>query len=180
MFMRDRIALVSVLGILALTSHARAEDRQLTPHLGTPMSAAEVAKWNLTIFPDGRGLPPGHGTATEGRTLYAQKCASCHGDRGQGATAQDLVGEPKPPTAERPSQTIGSYWPYATTVFDFIRRSMPPAAPESLSADQVYALTAFLLAANKIIGETDEMNAQSLPKIKMPNRDGFIPIDAKK
>lgn len=180
MFMRDRIALASILALFAITPHAVADDSQLTPHLGTPMSAAEVAKWNLTIFPDGRGLPPGHGTATEGRAIYAQKCASCHGDKGQGATAQDLVGEPKPPTAARPSQTIGSYWPYATTVFDFIRRSMPPGAPGSLSSDQVYALTAFLLAANKIIGETDEMNAQSLPKIKMPNRDGFIPIDAKK
>ena len=180
MFMRDRIALSSLLALLAITPPAVADDSPSTPHLGTPMSAAEIAKWNLTIFPDGRGLPPGHGTATEGRAIYAQKCASCHGDRGQGATAQDLVGEPKPPTAARPNQTIGSYWPYATTVFDFIRRTMPPAAPGSLSSDQVYALTAFLLAANKIIGESDEMSAQSLPKIKMPNRDGFVPIDAKK
>jgi cytochrome c len=85
-----------------------------------------------------------------------------------------------PPTAQNPSKAIGSYWPYATTIFDFIRRSMPPDSPGSLSSDQIYALTAYLLAANKIIGEKDEMNARSLPKIKMPNRDGFIAIDAKK
>jgi cytochrome c len=141
------------------------------------MTAAEVAIWNRTIFPDGRGLPAGHGTAQEGRTIYAERCAMCHGEHGEGATAEELVGEPQPPTPENPSKAIGSYWPFATTVFDFVRRSMPPAAPGSLSDDQVYAVTAYLLAVNKIIGEADELNAQTLPKVKMPNRDGFIWID---
>lgn len=144
------------------------------------MSHDEAAKWDLTIFPDGRGLPPGHGTAKEGRPIYERLCASCHGDEGQGATAEELVGEPGPPTADNPSKAIGTYWPFATTIFDFIRRGMPPAAPGSLSADQIYAVTAYLLAANKIIGETDQITAETLPKVKMPNRDGFTWIDVKK
>lgn len=172
-------ALIALLASAVLVGDAIARDAPRAPHLGTPMSSDEVAKWNITVFPDGRGLPAGHGTAKEGRALYAEKCASCHGDKGQGGTAEDLVSGPIPPTADRPSKAIGSYWPYATTVFDFIRRSMPPAAPGSLSPDQAYAMTAYLLAANKIIGESDEMNARSLPKIKMPNQNGFIPIDAK-
>lgn len=169
-----------LLTCVALGGHAGAQDHPQTPHLGIPMSKGEVAKWDLTVFPDGRGLPPGHGTAKEGRAIYLQKCASCHGDQGQGATAEDLVSGPNPPTSANPSKAIGSYWPCATTIFDFIRRSMPPAAPGTLSSDELYALTAYLLAANKIIGESDEMDALSLPKIKMPNQDGFIPIDAKK
>lgn len=163
-----------------LASPVRGDPAAGAPHLGTPMSRDEVAKWDLTIFPDGRGLPPGHGTAKEGRPIYESQCAGCHGDGGQGATAEELVGEPVPPTVDIPSKAIGSYWPFATTIFDFIRRSMPPAAPGSLSADQIYAVTAYLLAANKIIGDSDEINAQTLPKIRMPNRDGFIPIDVKK
>jgi cytochrome c len=178
--MHERIAISFALILLMPAAYAAAGGQQRSPHLGTPISKDQVAKWNLTVFPDGRGLPPGHGTAKEGRALYVQKCASCHGDHGQGATAEDLVSGPKLPTADNPNTAIGSYWPYATTIFDFIRRSMPPATPGMLSSDQTYALTAYLLAANKIIGENDEMNAQSLPKVKMPNRDGFIPIDAKK
>ncbi|RUO99169.1 cytochrome c [Hyphomicrobium sp.] len=147
------------------------------PKLGTPLKPAEVSKWDRTIFPDGRGLPPGRGTAEEGRSLYAAKCASCHGARGEGATAEDLIGPPKPPTPDNPNKTIGAYWPFATTVFDFIARSMPPAAPGSLSGDEVYALTAFLLSANGVIKEDEVMTAATLPKVKMPNRDGFVWID---
>jgi cytochrome c len=169
--------LLAGIGIAAL---AASESQQQAPHLGTPMSKSAVAKWDLTVFPDGRGLPSGHGTAKEGRAIYLQKCASCHGSEGQGGIAEELISGPHPPTADNPSKAIGSYWPYATTIFDFIRRSMPPSAPGSLSSDEIYALTAYLLAANEIITESSEMNAQSLPKVKMPNRDGFIGIDAKK
>jgi cytochrome c len=144
------------------------------------MTAGEIAKWDKTIFPDGRGLPPGRGTAKQGRVLYEQKCASCHGAQGEGGTAEELVGEPKPPSRDDPSKAIGSYWPFATTVFDFISRSMPPAAPSTLSADDTYAITAYLLAANKVISETDVMSAAALPKVKMPNRNGFVWIDAKR
>ena len=178
--MRKRIAISAALTFLMSAAPAVAEGLQKSPHLGTPISKDDIARWNLTIFTDGRGLPPGHGTAKEGRSLYMQKCANCHGDHGQGATAEDLVSGPEPPTANNPSKAIGSYWPYATTIFDFIRRSMPPDNPGTLSPDQTYALTAYLLAANKIIGESDDMNARSLPKVKMPNRDGFIAIDARK
>jgi S-disulfanyl-L-cysteine oxidoreductase SoxD len=171
-------ALMMAMAVLASPSHG--DQAREAPHLGKPMSRDEVAKWDLTIFPDGRGLPPGHGTAKEGRPIYERQCASCHGDQGQGATAEELVGEPTPPTVDNPSKAIGSYWPFATTIFDFIRRSMPPAAPGSLSADQIYAVTAYLLAANKIIGETDQITAETLPKVKMPNRDGFVWIDVKK
>jgi cytochrome c len=168
---------LSAATLLLATQTVFAEE---APHLGTPMSHDAVAKWDTTIFPDGRGLPPGHGTAKEGGRLYAEKCASCHGSQGQGATAEDLVSGPKPPTADNPSKAIGSYWPFATTVFDFIRRSMPSAAPGTLTADETYALTAYLLAANKIIGESAEIDAKTLPQIKMPNRDGFVWIDVKK
>jgi hypothetical protein len=179
MSMRSLIIL-GVLVLAATSSQAHAEPAAKAPHLGTAMSENEITKWDLTIFPDGRGLPPGRGTAIEGRDVYAQKCASCHGEKGEGATAEELVGEPTPPSADNPSKPIGSYWPFATTIFDFIRRSMPPAAPGSLSADQIYAVTAYLLAANKIIADKDEINAETLPKIKMPNRDGFIWIDVNK
>jgi len=176
----NHASLLALLACVTSTTGAHAEGNPQSPHLGTPISKTEVAKWDLTIFPDGRGLPPGHGTAKDGRAIYLQKCASCHGTQGQGATAEDLVSGPQPPTADHPNKAIGSYWPYATTIFDFIRRSMPPAAPGSLTPDELYALTAYLLAANKIIAESDEMDARSLPKIEMPNRNGFIPIDAKK
>ncbi|MFT3730992.1 MAG: cytochrome c [Hyphomicrobium sp.] len=170
-----------VLGIAAPFGMATAAEHSgNSPQLGRPMTASEVAKWDRTIFPDGRGLPSGSGTAKDGRALYLEKCASCHGDHGEGATAEDLIGGPKPPTADDPNKAIGSYWPFATTIFDFISRSMPPAAPGSLSADQTYELTAYLLAANRVVGESDPMTAETLPKVKMPNRDGFIWIDVKK
>ena len=149
-------------------------------HLGTPLTSADIAKWDRTIFPDGRGLPPGLGSAKEGRVIYEQKCARCHGEHGEGATAEELISGPKPPSPDNPSSAIGSYWPYATTIFDFVRRSMPPAAPGSLSADETYAVTAYLLAANAIIPESEEMNAETLAAVRMPNRDGFIWIDIKK
>ncbi|MES1180183.1 MAG: c-type cytochrome [Hyphomicrobium sp.] len=172
--------IVSAVVLVSATSPVLAADRAEAPRLGQAMTPGDVAKWDKTIFPDGRGLPLGHGTAKEGRAIYAQKCAGCHGEHGEGGTAEELVGEPKPPSADNPSKAIGSYWPYATTVFDFVRRSMPPAAPGSLSGNETYAVTAYLLSANKVIAETEEMNVETLPRVKMPNRDGFIWIDVKK
>jgi cytochrome c len=148
--------------------------------LGTPLTSDDIAKWDRTIFPDGRGLPPGRGSAKEGRIIYAQKCARCHGEHGEGGTWEELVSGPTPPSPDNPSKAIGSYWPYATTIFDFVRRSMPPAAPDSLSADETYAVTAYLLAANGIVPESAEMDAKALAAVRMPNRDGFIWIDVKK
>ncbi len=173
-----RAAGAACFALLTIT-HADAGGSLTAPHLGTAISESDAQKWNLNVFPDGTGLPAGRGTAKEGRAIYDKQCQSCHGPEGRGATAEELVGEPRPPTKEDPSKAIGSYWPYATTLFDFTRRSMPPATAGLLTNDDVYAVTAYLLFANKIIAEGDELNALTLPKIKMPNRDGFVRVDVK-
>src|SRR5258706_2858952 len=144
------------------------------PDLGQPISEADLAPWDISILPDGRGLPPGSGTPAQGAKIYAQKCALCHGENGKGGVNAALVGG-APVKDMNSTKTIANFWPYASTVFDFIRRAMPFQQPRSLTDDEVYALTAYLLAANKLIGENDAMNAETLPKVRMPNRDGFIP-----
>jgi S-disulfanyl-L-cysteine oxidoreductase SoxD len=148
------------------------------PRLGQPVSHADAARGQWNVFPDGRGLPPGQGTALQGEPLFRTRCAVCHGDRGRGGSAEELAGGSEPLTSRYPDKTIGLYWPYATTLFDVIRRSMPMFAPGSLDANAVYALTAYLLAEEGLIGERDEMNAATLPRVHMPNRDGFVTIDA--
>lgn len=165
--------------LVAASTVALAHDAAKAPTHGTPVAPAELVRWSLNVFPDGRGLPNGRGNASEGKTVYAAQCESCHGDDGRGSSAEELVAGKETPTAENPSKAIGPYWPYATTIFDYIRRAMPPSAPGSLSADQLYAVTAYLLNANGIIAEKEEITAETLPDIKMPNRDGFIRIDAK-
>lgn len=147
------------------------------PRLGKPVSPSDAATLELTVFPDGTGLPPGRGKAVDGRSIFTLRCASCHGEAGKGATAEELSGRSGSLSSEEPDKTVGQYWPYATTLFDFIRRSMPLDAPGSLSADEVYALTAYLLQVNEVISENEEMNAITLPRVVMPNRYGFIAID---
>lgn len=141
--------------------------------LGRPVSPTDAARLDLTVFADGRGLPPGRGTAAVGLRLYDAQCASCHGPGGTGGNSGRLVG--RAPLLKSPWQekTIGQFWPYATTLFDYIRRAMPIGAPGSLGADEVYALTAYLLEANGLIAPDEQMNAKTLPAVKMPNRDGF-------
>lgn len=178
MSMRSCRIVLLAFGAALMSSASHANEAEKAPRLGKPMSAAEIAQWDLSVFADGRGLPAGRGTAKDGKALFATQCEHCHGPAGRGATAEELVGEPALPTADNPNKSIGPYWPHATTIFDFLRRSKPPEKPGSFTADQVYALTAYLLSANKVISETDEMNAQSLAKVQMPNRDGFIRIDA--
>jgi S-disulfanyl-L-cysteine oxidoreductase SoxD len=173
-------AAATALIALTVLHTADASEAVKVPHLGTPMTADDIAKWDLTIFPDGRGLPEGKGTAVEGKAIFDKQCATCHGTAGRGGTAEELVSEPGHLTEEAASKAIGPYWPYATTLFDFTRRSMPPSAPGSLTPDQLYSVTAYLLAANKVITEAEEMNAKSLAAVKMPNRDGFDWIDVKK
>ncbi len=158
-----------------MSVQALAAEPVQAPQLGMKITAEDAAKWQLNVFPDGTGLPVGKGTAAEGKALYDTMCASCHGENGRGNTADELVGEPKPPTAENPTKVIGSYWPYA-----FIRRSMPPTAPGSLKTDEVYALVAYLLNANGITAEADVISNDTLAKVKMPNRDGFVWVDVKK
>ena len=144
------------------------------PNLGQSLTAADLAAWNINVMPDGTGLPPGSGTSAKGAPIYAQKCAHCHGEQGKGGVNAAVVGG-APVKSMDATKTIANFWPYATTLFDFIRRAMPFQQPRSLTDDEVYALTAYILALNKLIGEQDVMDAQTLPKVRMPNRDGFIP-----
>ncbi len=140
---------------------------------GTPATDAEVAKVNIDVAPDGAGLPDGKGTPADGATVYTGKCASCHGATGrEGSIGPALVSEPGPYKLGTP-RTVGSYWPYATTLYDYIYQAMPFDRPGSLQPDEVYAVVAYLLNQNQIIGDTDEMNATTLPQVQMPNRDQF-------
>ena len=146
------------------------------PALGESVSPEEIAKWDISVFPDGEGLPNGEGSVSDGEKIYQQQCIACHGKNGLGATADQLAGAQMALSSEYPEQTIGTYWPYATTVFDVIRRSMPMTNPGSLSNEQTYAVTAYLLYLNNLIGKDEVMNASTLTKVKMPNEDGFINI----
>ena len=146
-----------------------------TPGLGQPVNEADLVNWDISIGPDGVGLPPGSGTVAQGAAVYAQKCELCHGKEGKDGKNAPLVGGIGSLAGPgNPVKTVGSYWPYATTVFDFIRRAMPWPQPKTLTSDETYALTAYILKLNGIIGDNDTMNAQTLPKVRMPNRDGFV------
>src|SRR5216684_219051 len=136
------------------------------PNLGQPISEADLAPWDLTIMPDGTGLPPGSGTPAQGKQLFATYCAICHGENGKGGIVEAVVADNPPPLSGPGSvKSIGNFWPVSTTLFDFIRRAMPFTQPRSLTDDQVYALTAYLLYMNKVIGEADRMDATSLPRV---------------
>ena len=170
-----RQILISVL-IAAGISPLYAESNQ-GPDLGHTVSPEEIAAWDISVFPDGEGLPKGEGSVKDGEALYKSQCIACHGENGLGtATGDQLAGAQMELISEYPEQTIGSYWPYATTVFDVVRRSMPMTAPGSLNDNEVYAVTAYLLFLNNLIGKDDVMDASTLPKVKMPNVDGFINV----
>src|SRR5882762_5679830 len=145
--------------------------------LGRPASAEELKQRDITVLSDGAGLPDGKGTAAQGEAVYRDKCASCHGPNGEGNMPQgpQLVGGIGSLPSDNPVRTVGSFWPYATSVWDYIHRAMPLNQPGSLSADDTYAVTAFLLNRNKIIEANDVMSKETLPKVRMPNQDGFIP-----
>jgi cytochrome c len=145
-----------------------------TPNLGKPIDEAAIAAWDISILPDGTGLPKGSGTPAQGAVIFADKCAACHGDNGRGGPAAAVVDDREIVGISAAQKTIKNFWPYSTTIFDFIRRAMPFQMPRSLADDEVYALTAYILAENKLIGAGDMMDAQTLPKVKMPNRDNFI------
>jgi S-disulfanyl-L-cysteine oxidoreductase SoxD len=148
---------------------------QQSPNLGKPISQEDLASWDISIGPDGAGLPPGSGTVKQGEAVFAAKCQACHGEKGTGRPNDRLVGgQGSLPGDKPPIKTVGSYWPYATTLFDYIRRAMPLNESKSLTNDEVYSVVAYLLNLNGIVPESETMNAQSLPKVTMPNRDGFI------
>jgi hypothetical protein len=167
MFTRKTVA---AFALLAIAGTVLAEG----PRLGKPISAADLAPWDISIMPDGSGLPPGSGTAAQGAQIYAQKCAACHGEKGAGGSASGLLPRGPISSINGGEKTIGNFWPYASTLFDYIRRAMPWQAPKSLTSDEVYALTAYILALNKVIEEGAGLDAGTLAKIRMPNRDGFI------
>jgi mono/diheme cytochrome c family protein len=171
MFM-SRCAILSALLLLAMMTGASLAE---TPNLGKPIDEAAIAAWDISILPDGTGLPKGGGTPAQGAVIYAEKCAACHGDNGKGGgPAAALVSDNVIAGISASQKTIKNFWPYATTIFDFVRRAMPFQTPRSLTDDEVYALTAYILAENKLIGANDMMNAQTLPQVNMPNRDNFI------
>lgn len=144
------------------------------PGLGVPIAEEDIGAWDITVFPSGENLPPGSGTFAQGAQIYAAQCAACHGVNGEGGTAAGIVGGEPLTNGIDTRKTIQNIWSNATTLFDFTRRQMPMAAPRSLTNDEVYALTAYILALNDIIDEDTVMNAETLMQVQMPNRDGFI------
>lgn len=164
--------LVVALAVAAGAAHA--QDQRYG--FGHALSDAEIAGWNIDVRPDGIGLPAGRGEVAQGRAVYAQRCASCHGEDLKGAMGA-LVGGKGTLGTDKPLRTVGSYWPYATTLYDFVHRAMPFDAPQSLTPDEVYAVSAYILFENQIIGENDVMNATTLPQVAMPNRNGFYGPD---
>ena len=165
---------LSLLVLVAACLPARAQTP--TYKLGRTPSAEEIRAADTAVGPAGKELPPGRGTAQEGAKLFAQKCAPCHGPTGaEGPLAPRLVGGVGTMNTPKPVRTIGSYWPFATTIWDFINRAMPLNQEGTLKPDEVYALTAFLLSRNGIIQETDVLDAQRLPQVKMPNREMYRP-----
>lgn len=185
------VLLASVIGVAAIVARQNAPAATTTPRktvppaparrvapkgpgLGVPATAAQIESADVSIGPDGAGLPPGSGTPAQGEAIFTTKCIACHGPQGSGVVNDQLVGGQGTLTSTTPIKTIGSYWPYATTVFDYVRRAMPYPTPHSLSDQEVYALTAYLLNLNGIIAKDAVMDAKTLPLVKMPNRGNFI------
>lgn len=163
---------ISVIGVLVIGAAGNVYADQ-TPELGRVLTQAEVQALDFTVLPNGDGLPVGSGNAVAGRMVYQQHCVACHGVDGKEGLNDRLAGGHGSLDSAQPVKTLGSFWPYATTVFDYVRRAMPYTAPGSLASDEVYALTAYLLHINGVIEEAKVLDAQSLPSIKMPNRDNF-------
>jgi mono/diheme cytochrome c family protein len=145
-----------------------------TPNLGRPLTPEEIRRIDITVTPDGKGLPPGSGSASAGAAVYARSCQSCHGEKGAGKPQDQLTGGLGTLATAKPMKTPASYWPVATTLFDYIRRAMPITAPQSLTNDEVYAVTAYILSIDGIVPPDAVLDAKSLPRVKMPNKDGFI------
>ena len=182
---------VAAAGALALAFTAAGGGAQAQGYggpynIGRPATADEIAKWDIDVMPDGTGLPPGQGTHAEGAVIFKNSCALCHGDNLKGGDAakvtfdrftprgDPLIGGRGTLTTDNPVKTVESYWPYSTTLFDYIRRAMPFVAPGSLKDNEVYALVAFILGEANIIDKAQVMNKDTLWKVQMPNKDGFI------
>jgi S-disulfanyl-L-cysteine oxidoreductase SoxD len=168
MLWHRNIALAAV-AALSISSSALAYE------FGRTATPEEIKLWDIDVRPDGKGLPEGSGTVAQGKSVYTDNCAACHGVNGQGGIKDRLVGGQGTLASDQPIKTVGSFWPYATTFFDYIHRAMPYQAPGSLSVDDYYALTAYILSLNGILAPDGKLDKDTLPKVKMPNRGGFIP-----
>ncbi len=171
MSMRDAARLAATL--LALLSWAGMAAADASHGIGRVATTDEIARWDIDVRSDGEGLPAGSGSVADGRRLYRERCMACHGDRGQGGPMDRLAGGQGTLASATPVRTVGSYWPYATTLFDYVRRAMPFNAPQSLASDELYAVTAYILFFNDIVPEGTILDAPSLTAIRMPNRYGF-------
>lgn len=167
----SKSALIFPAAVLCQMLSMRAADQ---PNLGRPLTPDEVQKIDITIAPDGAGLPAGSGSVAQGEAVYAKKCQGCHGAQGAGKPQDQLTGGVGSIGSAKPVKTPVSFWPTATTIFDYVRRAMPIQAPESLTNDEVYAVTAYLLSIDAIVPKDAVLDAKSLPRVKMPNHDGFV------
>jgi cytochrome c len=166
-----------VLGAALVLAGVVTASAQQAPQFGQPIAPADLAPWNIDIEPSGAGLPAGSGTVAQGEAVFAAKCQACHGEKGAGQPNDRLVGgKGTLAPGQNPVKTVGSYWPYATTLFDYVRRAMPWTNPKSLTNDEVYAVAAYILNLNGIVGADAVMNKDTLAKVNMPNKDGFIPF----
>lgn len=168
MFIANKFLIGLLLSTCAIADNA-------TPNLGRAMTTSELVNQPSHVFADGRGLPQGSGDGLKGKAIYADRCASCHGDAGQGATAMELVGDRSLLASNYPDKGIAVYWPYAPTLFEYIKRAMPPDKPYSLDTDELYSLIAWLLEMNTLIEPGQRIDAAFLSALAMPNRAGFRP-----
>src|SRR6201989_133659 len=163
----------AALAVAVLLCATRAEAQ--SPYgIGRAATPAEIAGWNIDVGGDGSNLPQGSGTVSHGSEVFAQQCAACHGAKGEGGVGDRIVGGQGTLGTPKPVRTVGSYWPYATTLFDYIRRAMPQNAPQSLSNDDVYAVSAYILNLNGLLPADATLDARTLSAIKMPNRSMFV------
>jgi len=175
--MGARKTIIAMVALLGLGTLAPAFGQTGDKALGRHLSEKELAGWDINVFVDGKGLPPGRGTVGQGEKVYQAQCLACHGVNLEGGLGPALAGGVGSLKSDKPLKTIGSYWPYATTLFDYIRRSMPFQAPQSMSNEDVYAVTAYLLHKNGIVPATATVGADNLADVKMPNRDSFYVDD---
>ena len=170
MFMVNRVAGLALAGLLEASATFAAN----TPELGTPIAEQDLAEWDINIQPTGEGLPPGSGTAADGGKVYLTRCVGCHGLKGEGGLAPPLIANHPIQGIDEGTVVLAGYWPFAATLFDYIRRAMPWQSPRSLTDTEVYGLCAFILAGNGLIPRDQVVNASNLAQVPMPNRNGFV------